>query len=74
MKLKLEKIRLKDLGVARHQLIPKKYEGKLVSISEATKKAEEIAKELGYKEVRYYQENENNFEFRFTSRNKKWAK
>lgn len=74
MNIKLTKTQPKDLGVARHQLIPKKEGGKSVSMAEALKVAKDVAKELGYKEVRYYQETEDNYEFRLLSRDKKWKK
>ena len=74
MKLKLTKTELKDLGVVRHQLIPKKYDGKVVSFKEAVKAAEDIAKQLGYKQTIYYQESEKSYEFRLTGRDKKLVK
>lgn len=74
MKLKLTKIRPQDLGVVRHQLIPRKYKGKKVSLASAEKEAKRIAKELGYKEVLFYQESEESYEFRLVGRDKKWQR
>ena len=72
MELKLTKTRLQDLGIVRHQLVPKKYDGKEVTFEEAVKAAEGVAKKLGYKLVTYYQESKKSYEFRLTGRDKKW--
>jgi hypothetical protein len=74
MKIKLTKTKSKDLGVVRHQIIPKKIKGKKVSFIEAEEIMKDIAKELGYKQILFYQEHEKGFEFRLLSRDKKWVK